>query len=180
MTYYPEKPKDTFDCFKNGFFVPENVIIIGTMNDIDKSVEAFDFAMRRRFRWVEVKTESVMETALQGMLLKDKDKNEYKDQINKLSGQLNNMNEDLKDVLEKYGLSEAYCLGPALFKNYKLSERDKNKINTGSLWELYNSGIKLTLKEYARGRRDNLENELLSVFVTMIKQIENDQKGNET
>lgn len=37
------------DVFKNGFYVPENVYVIGTMNDIDRSVESMDFAMRRRF-----------------------------------------------------------------------------------------------------------------------------------
>ncbi|MDR0299072.1 MAG: AAA family ATPase [Streptococcaceae bacterium] len=36
------------------FYVPENVYIIGTMNDIDRSVESFDFAMRRRFRFIEI------------------------------------------------------------------------------------------------------------------------------
>lgn len=36
------------DVFKNGFYVPENVYVIGTMNDIDRSVESMDFAMRRR------------------------------------------------------------------------------------------------------------------------------------
>ena len=35
-------------------YVPENVYIIGSMNDIDRSVETFDFAMRRRFTWCEV------------------------------------------------------------------------------------------------------------------------------
>jgi len=35
-------------------YVPENVYIIGTMNDIDRSVESFDFAMRRRFVWKEI------------------------------------------------------------------------------------------------------------------------------
>ena len=42
------------DIFKDGFYVPENVFIIGTMNDIDRSVESFDFAMRRRFAWREI------------------------------------------------------------------------------------------------------------------------------
>lgn len=37
------------------FFVPENVYIIGTMNDIDRSVESMDFAMRRRFAFMEIK-----------------------------------------------------------------------------------------------------------------------------
>jgi len=33
------------------FGVPENLYFIGTMNDIDKSVDSFDMAMRRRFVW---------------------------------------------------------------------------------------------------------------------------------
>ena len=45
------------DVFKDGFYVPENVYIIGTMNDIDRSVESMDFAMRRRFAWQEVTAE---------------------------------------------------------------------------------------------------------------------------
>ncbi len=39
------------------FYVPENVYIIGTMNDIDRSVDSFDFAMRRRFRFIHIKAE---------------------------------------------------------------------------------------------------------------------------
>jgi 5-methylcytosine-specific restriction protein B len=33
------------------FFIPHNVYLIGTMNTIDRSVESFDLALRRRFRW---------------------------------------------------------------------------------------------------------------------------------
>ena len=46
------------DCFSSGFYVPENVFIIGTMNDIDRNVESIDFAMRRRFTWKEIDAES--------------------------------------------------------------------------------------------------------------------------
>ena len=45
------------DPFKDGFFIPENVYIIGTMNDIDRSVECMDFAMRRRFTFKEITAE---------------------------------------------------------------------------------------------------------------------------
>lgn len=40
------------------FYIPENVYIIGTMNDIDRSVDTFDFAMRRRFRFIEIDANS--------------------------------------------------------------------------------------------------------------------------
>ena len=40
------------------FVIPENLYIIGTMNDIDRSVESMDFALRRRFAWYEVSAES--------------------------------------------------------------------------------------------------------------------------
>ena len=43
------------------FYIPENVYIIGTMNDIDRSVDSFDFAMRRRFRFVEVRAEDTQD-----------------------------------------------------------------------------------------------------------------------
>jgi 5-methylcytosine-specific restriction protein B len=36
------------------FFVPHNVFIIGTMNTIDRSIESFDLALRRRFAWQRV------------------------------------------------------------------------------------------------------------------------------
>ena len=58
------EPND-FDDFLNvtsrygNFFVPENVYIIGTMNDIDRSVESMDFAMRRRFTFVELFAENL-------------------------------------------------------------------------------------------------------------------------
>jgi 5-methylcytosine-specific restriction protein B len=36
------------------FFIPHNVYLIGTMNTIDRSVESFDLALRRRFRWERI------------------------------------------------------------------------------------------------------------------------------
>lgn len=56
-TYFPKEYREISaycSCFQNGFFVPENIVVIGTMNDIDRSVESIDFALRRRFAWKEV------------------------------------------------------------------------------------------------------------------------------
>jgi len=53
------------DVFKVGFFVPDNVYIIGTMNMIDRGVESFDFAIRRRFVFKEITaTESATNMSL--------------------------------------------------------------------------------------------------------------------
>lgn len=64
-TYDPENgsyySKEKKDVFKDGFYIPENVIVIGTMNDIDRSVESMDFALRRRFIWKEIEVEKATE-----------------------------------------------------------------------------------------------------------------------
>ncbi|HUP27669.1 MAG TPA: AAA family ATPase [Chloroflexia bacterium] len=36
------------------FFVPENVLLIGTMNSTDRSLAIVDFALRRRFRFIDL------------------------------------------------------------------------------------------------------------------------------
>lgn len=41
-------------CYENDgrFGVPQNIRFIGMMNDVDKSIDAFDLALRRRFKWI--------------------------------------------------------------------------------------------------------------------------------
>lgn len=49
-----EETREYYHCFSAGIKIPTNIVVIGTMNDIDRSVESMDFAMRRRFVWEEV------------------------------------------------------------------------------------------------------------------------------
>lgn len=63
-TQYTNLNDEKTAMIKNGdgyqFFIPNNVFLIGTMNTIDRSVESFDFALRRRFRWEEVMPDSTL------------------------------------------------------------------------------------------------------------------------
>lgn len=116
------------DAFKDGFYVPENVYIIGTMNDIDRSVESMDFAMRRRFAWKEVTAESSMQM-LDGMPNETEVKRRMK-----------NLNDA---ILKVSGLGEAYQIGGAYFKKISEYNGDFEK-----LWEYHLKGV---LFEYLRG-----------------------------
>ena len=118
------------DPFKDGFFVPENVYIIGTMNDIDRSVENMDFAMRRRFSWVEV-TPNDTESMLDELSCAE----EAKETMERLN----------KAIEETEGLGSAYMIGPAYFR--KLGE------NGGDFDKLWKMNIEPLLREYLRGFR---------------------------
>lgn len=121
------------DAFKKGFFVPENVYIIGTMNDIDRSVESMDFAMRRRFAWKEVTAEESYEAM--------KDKMVYAEEV---KTRMTALNDAICD--EKLGLNKSYQIGAAYF--LKLDEYDGD---FDKLWEYHLRGL---LSEYLRGNRD--------------------------
>lgn len=114
------------------FYIPENVYIIGTMNDIDRSVDSFDFAMRRRFRFVEVRAEST-----QDMLdtIADEDiKNEAIARMDRLNA----------EILKVEGLNENYQIGASYFLKLKYLDFD-------DFWTDY---LEPLLQEYVRGLYD--------------------------
>lgn len=145
--------KMKFDCFKDGFFIPLNLYIIGTMNDIDKSVEAFDFALRRRFEWIDIKAKEVCKESLFQMVdakLIDGKKNDVK----KLADRINAMNDVISTDGREFGLSDAYHIGHAYFKGVDLND-------SNSLQEIFNHNIVSILKEYTRGRDKDAVNDLI-------------------
>ena len=121
------------DVFKDGFYIPDNVYIIGTMNDIDRSVESFDFAMRRRFAWKEIKAEDRLSM--------------WEDQIGdwaeEAKQRLITLNSAIEDI---QGLSTAYHVGPAYF--LKLADYD------GDFDKLWTYHLESLLFEYLRGYPD--------------------------
>ena len=112
------------------FYIPKNVYIIGTMNDIDRSVDTFDFAMRRRFRFIEVTAESQL-----GML-----DDVLGDKAEEAKARLRNLNAEIEKVQE---LNSHYHIGPSYF--LKLEEVD---FDYELLWSDY---LKPLLEDYLRG-----------------------------
>ena len=118
------------------FYIPENVYIIGTMNDIDRSVDTFDFAMRRRFRFVEVTAESQL-------YILDEKLGEYAEEA---KTRLRNLNAEIEKVQE---LNSHYHIGPSYF--LKLEEVD---FDYELLWSDY---LKPLLEDYLRGSYEEVE-----------------------
>ena len=118
------------------FFVPDNVYIIGTMNDIDRSVESMDFALRRRFRWCEISAEEMQDEIGLSDIAKQR---------------MDNLNKAI--VSEEIGLSSSYCIGASYFKDINTPK------DLEELWDLRLSGL---LYEYFRGMDDS--NEKLSIL----------------
>lgn len=123
------------------FYIPENVYIIGTMNDIDRSVDTFDFAMRRRFRFVEVTAESQL-----GMLDEVLGNEAQEAKI-----RLRNLNAEIEKIQE---LNSHYHIGPSYF----LKLEDVN-FDYELLWSDY---LKPLLEDYLRGSYE--EDEILNTL----------------
>lgn len=136
------------------FFVPENVYIIGTMNDIDRSVDSMDFAMRRRFSFIEVKANERMDIWT------------GKDWGDLAAACMIAINNEI-DMIP--GLNSAYHVGPAYFK--KLDDYNKNHPDFFKLWDNHLHGV---LFEYLRGKKDaegtinTIQNSYLKALVKAI------------
>ena len=136
------------------FYIPENVYIIGTMNDIDRSVDTFDFAMRRRFRFVEVTAESQL-----GMLDEVLGNEAQEAKI-----RLRNLNVEIEKVQE---LNSHYHIGPSYF--LKLKDVD---FNYELLWSDY---LKPLLEDYLRGSYEEVE--ILANLKKAFDKTSNEQKN---
>lgn len=122
------------------FYIPENVYIIGTMNDIDRSVDSFDFAMRRRFRFVEVRAEDTQD------MLESLENEELKAEAIARMDKLN------AEIIKVPDLNENYQIGASYFLKLK-------NIGFDVLWTDY---LQPLLQDYVRGLND--EDECMKKF----------------
>ncbi|MBF7046388.1 AAA family ATPase [Campylobacter volucris] len=127
------KIKTQYASMRNGedFYVPENVFFLGTMNDLDKSIDSFDLALRRRFIWQEMECDyGVIRDEIYA-----KNIEEYAQACQKLNKKISN------DIGEKYQLGHSYFL-KIEFKNDEIKDSDMKK--------LFSNRFEALLKEYLR------------------------------
>lgn len=149
------------------FFVPENVYIIGTMNDIDRSVESMDFAFRRRFAFKEITAEeSKQMLESKDAWGKDEDDNSrqpkqsFIDEINKKMDAINHIiwhkAKDVEKEEEKCidGLSSAYHIGASYFLKLANYRNESGEYVDKSFTDLWDNHLEGLLREYMRGMQD--------------------------
>lgn len=115
------------------FGIPENLYFIGTMNDIDRSVDSFDMALRRRFTWVrtEFKEKAIREKF-----------NGHKN-LEKYIMVCNELNAYITTSKDGFNLGFDYQLGQSYFLKVKDLTQDELDI----VWDRYISPL---LTEYLR------------------------------
>lgn len=124
------------------FFIPENVYMIGTMNDIDRSVDTMDFAFRRRFAFREIKASENLEMlSTLGEIAEEAE------------NRLKKLNDEISKITELSSPS-SYHIGGTYFLKLKDFEGTTNG-RFQKLWDYHLEGL---LKEYLRGTENAEEN----------------------
>lgn len=96
--------------FSNTFTIPPNVYIVGTMNNVDKSLVSFDLALRRRFGFFKVMPNMKVLKNL-SKYIEEKTLSMYIERCEKLNASISD-----KSIL---GLGEDYQIGHAYFLKIK-------------------------------------------------------------
>ena len=144
---------DPADPFFGGFFVPKNVYIIGTMNDIDRNVESMDFAIRRRFTWKEIGPAERFDAMWSDIADASP---ETKEQARQCMIRINAV------ISGTNGLGPAFQIGPSYFRELSSYREDPD----GGFRSLWSNHIEPLVREYLRGfpNAEEIVNKIAAAF----------------
>ena len=147
-TQYSSLIEDENDPFQHGFYIPENVYILATMNEIDRSLEAMDFAFRRRFSWLTVEVQDTLNEIIVNSVLDDCTYSVLS-HMSEIEYSFNELNELIKN-----NLGSDYMLGGSYLTSLKNSSRTKGKTLKEELW---NNHLEPIIKDYIKGTDGKIE-----------------------
>lgn len=147
-TQYSSLIENKDDPFQHGFYIPENVYILATMNEIDRSLEAMDFAFRRRFSWLTVEVQDTLNEIIVNSVLDDCTDSVSKN-MSAIEDSFNKLNELIKN-----NLGPDYMLGGSYLTSLKNSSRTKGKTLKEELW---NNHLEPIIKDYIKGTDNKIE-----------------------
>lgn len=128
--------------------VPKNIFFIGTMNEIDFSLERVDFALRRRFVWIEKTFDKKKLNKILDSRNADVD--------DKFIAKCESINNVVKETLgEKYLIGHSFFAEIANIMNEVENDYEKAK---QMLWEI---SIRPTLEAYCGSMAVDSKNELI-------------------
>ncbi len=130
--------------FKGKFGIPRNIRFIGMMNDVDKSIDAFDLALRRRFRWIRKDCDyNVIEEVLSKENIESDDIENYKNSCSQLNTYISS------GKSKSLNLGKSYEFGHSFFM--KITEfTTQTTISEAAKGALFDNYLRPTLKEYLR------------------------------
>lgn len=139
---------DTAGKYKFG--VPSNLYFIGTMNDIDRSIDSFDLALRRRFTWER------MDCNYDAILGDSKFEKIDEKSLEKYIAICENLNDYIANTL---GLGKSYEIGHSYFMNIEIPQKGQNayKITSNNVEALFSKKLKPLIEEYLRGEYSGIE-----------------------
>ena len=144
-TQYSSLIEDENDPFQHGFYIPENVYILATMNEIDRSLEAMDFAFRRRFSWLTVEVQDTLNEIIVNSVIDDCT-NSVSSCMSEIEDSFNALNDLIKEKL-----GSDYMLGGS----YLTSLKNSSKTSVTTLKEeLWNNHLEPIIKDYIKGTDD--------------------------
>lgn len=147
-TQYSSLIENKDDPFQHGFYIPENVYILATMNEIDRSLEAMDFAFRRRFSWLTVEVQDTLNEIIVNSVLDDCTYS-VSSHMSEIEYSFNELNELIKN-----NLGPDYMLGGSYLTSLKNSSKTSVKTLKEELW---NNHLEPIIKDYIKGTEDNIE-----------------------